>query len=55
MFDICPFCCCFFCLNYLIDMGLIIMPIYLTTFQGTEKKLLFSGGSVASGHCEARA
>lgn len=46
MFDICPF-CCFFFLNYLIGRGLIIMPIYLTTFHGIEKKkLLFSGGSV---------
>lgn len=46
MFDICPF-CCFFFLNYLIGRGLIIMPIYLTTFHGLEKKkLLFSGGSV---------
>lgn len=46
MFDICPF-CCFFFLNYLIGRGLIIMPIYLTTFHGIgKKKLLFSGGSV---------
>lgn len=46
MFDICPF-FCFFFLNYLIGRGLIIMPIYLTTFHGIEKKkLLFSGGSV---------
>lgn len=37
----------FFFLNYLIGRGLIIMPIYLTTFHGIEKKkLLFSGGSV---------
>lgn len=38
MFDICPFCCFFFFLNYLIGRGLIIMPIYLTTFHGIEKK-----------------
>lgn len=28
----------FFFLNYLIGRGLIIMPIYLTTFHGIEKK-----------------
>lgn len=36
-----------FFLLELFDRGLIIMPIYLTTFHGIEKKkLLFSGGSV---------